>query len=105
MIRKGQVPTQQSIHETGLHPFNPRCDGWEQGINTFGFRDQMTTDKQQQTNYEVRVKPDASKSSLTDKERQELQGDGFGVSTRNCLEIGSLRANMENLDKHRVRWN
>eukprot|EP00978_Attheya_sp_CCMP212_P011697 scaffold28980_cov98-Attheya_sp.AAC.1 len=79
---------------TGLHPFNPRCEGWQNGIETFGYRDVVTKREQETTtNYEVRVRSDASDSILTDKERAQLRDDGYTVSTNSCLEIASLRAN------------
>jgi hypothetical protein len=92
--RTGTNAASNAWKRTGLHPFNPRCEGWQNGIETFGYRDVVTKREQETTtNYEVKVRSDASDSILTEKERAQLRADGYTVSTNSCLEIASLRAN------------
>eukprot|EP00978_Attheya_sp_CCMP212_P020212 scaffold57559_cov54-Attheya_sp.AAC.5 len=92
--RTGTNAASNAWKRTGLHPFNPRCEGWQNGIETFGYRDVVTRREQEtRTNYEVKVRSDASDSILTEKERAQLRGDGYTVSTNSCLKIPSLRAN------------
>eukprot|EP00978_Attheya_sp_CCMP212_P041958 scaffold247981_cov23-Attheya_sp.AAC.1 len=92
--RTGSNATITSWERTGMEPFNPRCEGWTQGIETFGAKDKMMNKIENNTlHYEVKVRSDAKESELSEKEREQLRADGMDVSTTNCLEIASLRAN------------
>ena len=92
--RTGSNAAITSWERTGMEPFNPRCEGWTQGIETFGAKDKMINkNKNNKLHYEIKVRSDANESELTESERQQLRADGMDVSTTNCLEIASLRAN------------
>eukprot|EP00978_Attheya_sp_CCMP212_P011542 scaffold28508_cov28-Attheya_sp.AAC.1 len=53
----------------------------------------MNKNENNKLHYEVKVISDAKESELSEKEREQLRADGMDVSTTNCLEIASLRAN------------
>eukprot|EP00978_Attheya_sp_CCMP212_P041585 scaffold240391_cov39-Attheya_sp.AAC.1 len=53
----------------------------------------MNKNESNKLHYEVKVRSDAKESELSEKEREQLRADGMDVSTTNCLEIASLRAN------------
>jgi hypothetical protein len=45
-----------SWERTGMEPFNPRCKGWTQGIETFRSKDKSQTNKNEnKMHYEIKV--------------------------------------------------
>eukprot|EP00978_Attheya_sp_CCMP212_P023780 scaffold73576_cov56-Attheya_sp.AAC.4 len=92
--RTGSNTAITSWERTGMEPFNPRCEGWTHGIETFGAKDKMMNKNENNVlHYEIKVRSDAKESELIEKEREQLRADGMDVPTTNCLEKASLRAN------------
>jgi hypothetical protein len=85
-----------SWERTGMEPFNPRCEGWTQGIETFGSKDKLTNENEEnkKMHYEIKVRTDATESDLTEDQRKLLRGDGYDLSTNCCMEMAMLRANL-----------
>eukprot|EP00978_Attheya_sp_CCMP212_P004904 scaffold10743_cov58-Attheya_sp.AAC.5 len=93
-----------------MEPFNPRCEGWTQGIETFGAKDKMMNkNENNKLHYKIKVRSHAKESELSEKDREQLRADGMERCVhhqllRDCIFQGkSASVKVERIRKNWAR--